>query len=38
MGHEHNHSHSTNKKALTISLIIITAYMAIEFIGGLLTK
>ena len=38
MGHEHNHSHSANKKTLTISLIIITAYMAIEVVGGLITN
>lgn len=36
--HEHSHSHSANKKTLIISLIIITAYMAIEVIGGILTN
>ena len=36
--HGHNHSHSANKKTLTISLVIITAYMAIEVIGGLITN
>ena len=29
MGQEHNHSHSSNKKTLTISLVIITTYMAV---------
>lgn len=40
MGHDHGHSHShhVNKKILTISLIIITAYMVVEVIGGLLTN
>ena len=38
MGQEHNHSHSSNKKTLTISLVIITAYMAVEVIGGLITN
>lgn len=34
----HSHSHSANKKILTISLIIITVYMIVKVIGGLLTK
>jgi len=38
MEHEHNHSVSSNKKTLIISLIIITAYMVIEVIGGLITN
>ena len=38
MGQEHNHSHSSNKKTLTISLVIITTYMAVEVIGGLITN
>jgi cobalt-zinc-cadmium efflux system protein len=33
-----DHSHSTNKKTLTVSLVIITVYMAVEVIGGLLTN
>ncbi|HML65110.1 MAG TPA: cation diffusion facilitator family transporter [Dysgonomonas sp.] len=37
-GHEHSHSHSANKKSLTISLLIISAYMAVEVIGGLITN
>ncbi|THD33950.1 cation diffusion facilitator family transporter [uncultured Flavobacterium sp.] len=36
--HEHNHSGSANKKTLIISLVIITAYMVIEVIGGLITN
>ena len=36
--HQHSHSHSANKKTLTISLVTITIYMAVEFIGGLLTN
>lgn len=40
MEHDHNHSNTgnTNKKTLIISLVIITVYMAIEVIGGLLTN
>jgi len=33
----HSHSHNANKKALTISFILIAAFMFIEFIGGYLT-
>ena len=33
-----DHSHSTNKKTLTVSLVIITVYMAVEVIGGLVTN
>lgn len=36
--HQHQHSHSGNKKTLVISLIIITTYMIVEVIGGLLTN
>lgn len=36
--HEHSHSHSANRKTLRISLAIITAYMVIEVIGGLITN
>ncbi|PZQ81319.1 MAG: cation-efflux pump, partial [Flavobacterium johnsoniae] len=36
--HEHNHSGSANKKTLIISLVIITAYMVIEVVGGLITN
>src|SRR5690606_34820513 len=42
MGHQHHgHSHShasSNKKALFWAFILITAFMAIEFIGGFLTN
>lgn len=34
----HNHAHYKNKKALTISFILISSYMIIEFIGGWLTN
>ena len=33
--HEHLHAHTpTNKKILSISLVIISSYMIIEFLGG----
>lgn len=43
MGHghdhsHHNHTHGANKKTLFIAFIIITAYMILEVIGGLLTN
>jgi len=40
MGHDHghNHTHGANKKILAISLGIITLYMVVEVIGGLLTN
>ncbi|MFB4169777.1 cation diffusion facilitator family transporter [Virgibacillus sp. JSM 102003] len=38
MGHDHDHSHGANKKALMISFSVITAYMIIEAIGGFLTN
>lgn len=34
----HGHAHTANKRTLTLSLILITAFMAVEVIGGLLTK
>ncbi|KZE39890.1 zinc transporter ZitB [Bhargavaea cecembensis] len=40
-GHSHGHSHShasSNKKALFWAFVLITAFMAVEFIGGLLTN
>lgn len=37
MGHGHDHTHGANKKVLLISFIVITAYMIIEAIGGILT-
>jgi cobalt-zinc-cadmium efflux system protein len=37
--HGHSHSHaSSNKKALFWAFILITAFMAVEFIGGFLTN
>ncbi|WP_042477096.1 cation diffusion facilitator family transporter [Bacillus ndiopicus] len=38
MAHDHNHSHSNNKKILLISFLIITSYMLIEAVGGVMTK
>lgn len=37
-GHSHNHAHNANKKALTISFILIAGFMFVEFIGGYLTN
>lgn len=36
--HSHNHTHNANKKALTISFILISGFMLVEFIGGYLTR
>lgn len=36
--HNHNHTHGANKKVLLLSFIIITGYMIVEAIGGLLTN
>ena len=36
--HGHHHHHNANKKALTISFLLIASYMIIEFIGGFLTN
>ena len=38
MGHEHEHTHGSNKKTLFISFIIITSYMIVEAIGGIVTN
>jgi len=40
MGHNHSHDHTQgkNKKVLLISFIIITSYMIIEAVGGILTN
>ncbi|MEK4627572.1 cation diffusion facilitator family transporter [Solibacillus sp. FSL R7-0682] len=35
---EHHHHHTNNKKVLAISFIIITTFMIVEAIGGLLTN
>src|SRR4051795_10610584 len=37
-GHNHSHGHSANKKALFLSFLLITAFMVVEVIGGLLTN
>lgn len=39
-GHDHSHSHgqNVNKKSLKLSFLIITLYMIIEVIGGILTN
>lgn len=34
----HSHSHNANKKALTISFLLIAGFMFVEFIGGYLTN
>ncbi|MEK4300377.1 cation diffusion facilitator family transporter [Oceanobacillus sp. FSL W8-0428] len=36
--HGHDHTHGANKKTLIISFIIITVFMIIEVIGGILTN
>lgn len=36
--HNHNHTHGTNKKVLTISLILISSFMIVEVVGGLVTN
>ncbi len=38
MGHEHNHSHTQNKKVLMLAFIFITGFMIVEAIGGFLTN
>ncbi|MGM9943940.1 MAG: cation diffusion facilitator family transporter [Lysinibacillus sp.] len=38
MGHNHEHTHGGNKKTLLIAFIIITGYMIIEAIGGIITN
>src|SRR5699024_9293838 len=41
MGHEHHHhdhTHGANKKVLMICLFIITGFMIVEVIGGLVTN
>ncbi|MFD1066599.1 cation diffusion facilitator family transporter [Oceanobacillus locisalsi] len=37
-GHHHDHTHGANKKTLMISFIIITVFMIVEVIGGILTN
>ena len=36
--HHHDHTHGANKKALTVSLILIGIFMLVEVIGGVLTN
>lgn len=36
--HGHNHTHGANKKTLMLAFVIITGYMIIEVIGGLITN
>lgn len=36
--HYHDHTNGANKKALTISLILIASFMIVEVIGGVLTN
>ncbi|MDR6726977.1 cobalt-zinc-cadmium efflux system protein [Paenibacillus amylolyticus] len=36
--HGHHHAHTNNKKVLLISFIIITLYMFVEAVGGLITN
>ncbi|MDQ0159853.1 cation diffusion facilitator family transporter [Alkalibacillus salilacus] len=38
MGHDHNHTHGANKKALLISFLITTGFMIVEAIGGFITN
>ncbi|MHA6251830.1 cation diffusion facilitator family transporter [Oceanobacillus sp. CAU 1775] len=40
MGHDHSHDHThgANKKALFISFIVITVFMIVEAMGGVLTN
>lgn len=35
---DHNHAHNANKRALTISFILIAGFMFVEFIGGYFTN
>ena len=37
-GHDHAHGHSANKKALFLSFLLITTFMVVEVIGGVLTN
>ncbi|MFT9597542.1 cation diffusion facilitator family transporter [Mesobacillus sp.] len=37
-GHSHGHGNANNKKALFLSFIIITTYMIVEVIGGIITN
>lgn len=37
-GHSHDHTHGANKKTLMIAFSIITVYMVVEVVGGLITN
>ncbi len=37
-GHSHSHSHTGNKKALFSSFLLITIFMVVEVIGGIVTN
>ncbi len=36
--HSHSHAHNANKKALTLSFILIAGFMVVEFVGGIMTN
>lgn len=38
MAHEHNHSHTQNKKVLVWAFVFITGFMIVEAIGGFVTN
>ncbi|RPK12395.1 cation diffusion facilitator family transporter [Priestia endophytica] len=38
MGHDHSHHHTNNKKALTLSFFLISFYLVVEVIGGIMTN
>ncbi|AKO91218.1 cation diffusion facilitator family transporter [Priestia filamentosa] len=38
MGHDHSHRHTNNKKALTFSFFLISFYLVVEVIGGIMTN
>ncbi|WP_216700892.1 cation diffusion facilitator family transporter [Priestia filamentosa] len=38
MGHDHSHHHTNNKKALTFSFFLISFYLVVEVIGGIMTN
>ncbi|EIJ78391.1 CzcD [Bacillus methanolicus PB1] len=37
-GHGHSHAHTGNKKALFLSLLLISSFMVVEVIGGIITN
>ncbi|WP_141432135.1 cation diffusion facilitator family transporter [Bacillus sp. 03113] len=37
-GHSHSHTHSGNKKALFLSFLLISSFMIVEVVGGILTN